>query len=262
MAPPAFFPAAQDLGELAAYTETIPGTTVMFDMIPVPAGVVTVVDGEAEGDERVVEVAPFWIGKTEVTWDEYDVFQLGLDVEPMLRQGIDAASRPSKPYGAPDWGFGHFGFATLSVTYQAVTRYAEWLSELTEKGYRLPTLAEWQHACRLGVGEAQIDGEYLEAHAWYADNTDRATEKTGTKQTDQLGLFDMLGNAGEWVSNPGGNPGLHGGTYRDPASGIHCDSRAEQRPSWNSTDPQFPKSSWWLSDGFFVGFRLARDGTH
>lgn len=250
----------QDSGGLEAYTETIPETTVTFDMVPVPGGTVTVVDPTTDDGERVVEVAPFWIGKTEVTWDEYDVFQLGLDLEPTMRANLDAESRPSKPYGAPDWGFGHFGFATLSVTYQAVTKYAEWLSELTGKGYRLPTLAEWQHACRLGVGDAAIDDDYLETHVWYSYNTDRATELTASKEPDRLGLFDMLGNAGEWVSNPGGEPGLAGGTYREDAEELHCGVLAPQRSSWNATDPQFPKSSWWLSDGFFVSFRIARDG--
>ena len=229
-------------------------------MIPVPGGSVTIADPTADGGERVIEVAPFWMGKSEVTWDEYDVYQLGLDVEPMLRAGIDAESRPSKPYGAPDWGFGHFGFATLSVTYQAVSRYAAWLAELTGKGYRLPTLAEWQHACRLGVGDAKIDDDYLEAHVWYQYNTDRAAELTASKEPDRLGLYDMLGNVGEWVSNPDGNPGLAGGTFRYAAEALHCGALDEQKPSWNATDPQFPKSSWWLSDGFFVGFRLARDG--
>ena len=61
-----------------AYRETIPGTLVSFEMVPVPEGTV---DG--------IAVKPFYIGRTEVTWDMYDVFALGLDV----REGKDRRGR-------------------------------------------------------------------------------------------------------------------------------------------------------------------------
>ena len=56
----------------SAYRESIPGTLVTFDMVPVPGGSITV-------DGKTIEVRPFYIGRTEVTWDMYDVFALGLD---------------------------------------------------------------------------------------------------------------------------------------------------------------------------------------
>lgn len=264
------FGAGSPARQLEPYSETIAGTVVSFDMMPVAGGAVTITDPEAPGGERVVEVEPFWIGKTEVAWDEFDVWMLGLDTEPERRAGIDAEARPSRPYGAPDRGFGHAGFAAISVTFDAARSYAEWLAEKTDRRYRLPSWAEWQLACLADLGSDDVvqpanrrgtlGPAALEAQAWHGGNASRTTHPLATKAPGALGLFDMLGNVGEWASNAGGNPALHGGTYRDDPADVHCGARAEQERSWNERDPQIPKSSWWLSDGPFAGFRLARAG--
>ena len=258
--------------QLEPYRETIAGTVVGFDMMPVPGGTVTIADPEAPGGERVIEVSPLWMGKTEVTWDEFDVWLLGLDTEPERRAGIDAESRPSRPYGAPDRGFGHAGFAAISVTFHAAESYAEWLSTKTGKHYRLPTWAEWQLACLANLetdGGTRPAGDLgtpkpteLDAQAWHGGNASRTMHAVATKAPGVLGIFDMLGNAGEWASNPDGNPALHGSTYRDDPGDVSCAARATQDRSWNERDPQIPQSSWWLSDGPFAGFRLVRDGGH
>jgi formylglycine-generating enzyme required for sulfatase activity len=266
----ALFGAGAPVRQLEPYSETIVGTVVGFDMMPVPGGTVTLTDSEAPNDERVIEVEPFWMGRTEVTWDEFDVWLLGLDTAPERRAGIDAESRPSRPYGAPDRGFGHAGFAAVSVTFHAAQRYAEWLSGKTGKRYRLPTRAEWRLAClanlepddvsQPGNRGGALDPAALDEQAWHGGNASRTTHAVATKEPGALGIFDLLGNAGEWASSPAGNPALHGGTYRDDPTEIHCDTRAEQQRSWNERDPQIPKSAWWLSDGPFAGFRLVRDG--
>src|SRR5256884_4761961 len=119
----------------APYRDSIPGTLVRFEMMPVPAD------------------RPFWIGKTEVTWDEYDIWAFRLDLTPRERSsGVDATARPSRPYGAPDRGFGHHGYPALAMTYFAAQTYCAWLSVKTGKKYRLPTDAEWTRAARLGLG--------------------------------------------------------------------------------------------------------------
>src|SRR5215207_3311982 len=75
---PAQAPAA---AAVAPYTETIPGTSVSFDMVPVPGGTFTMGSPasepfhfEDEGPQVKVQVAPFWMGKLEVTWAEYDLY--------------------------------------------------------------------------------------------------------------------------------------------------------------------------------------------
>lgn len=243
-------PAAQ-VASNARFHETISGTLVEFEMVRVPRGRVEV---PGPGGPAWADVAAFHIGRTEVTWDMYDVFALGLDVV-AGDAGADAIARPSNPYGAPDYGWGHAGFPVMSVTRDAADAFCAWLSTKTGRAYRLPTEAEWQRAAALAAGDEGLDGGRLHAIAWYGPNAERRTHAVATRQPDALGLFDLFGNTAEWVTTSDGARVTRGGSYRDASVGP--DARAVQDDSWNETDPQLPKSRWWLSDGPFVGFRLA-----
>ncbi|MGQ9730733.1 MAG: formylglycine-generating enzyme family protein [Candidatus Zipacnadales bacterium] len=259
---------------LEPYTEVLEGTLVTFDMVPVPGGLYEYTDPNT-GQTTTVEIKPFWIGKTEVTWDEYDVYRLRLDRPERMgedaQQGHaqesvgeeetddpDALARPSKPYGAPDAGFGHQGYATIHITYYAATMYCKWLSLKTGKKYRLPTEAEWEYACRAGQLPAGpiVDTEALGRMAWYADNAEDKAHEVGTKEPNGWGIYDMLGNVAEFVQVSGRKAVVRGGSWRDEASNVHPAARQVQTAAWNMTDPQIPKSKWWLSDAPFIGFRL------
>jgi len=233
-----------------AYRETIAGTVLTFEMVPVPGGKVTVA-GQA------VEVKPFLIGRTEVTWDMYDVFALGLDA-PKSGTGADAVARPSQPYGAPDHGWGHAGYPVISVAHPAAEAFAAWLSVTTGKKYRLPTEAEWTHAASLAAGKDALAPARVDALSWHSGNASARTHPVGTKAADGLGLFDLFGNASEWVV-AGDTFVTRGGSFRDAPAALGPGTRAVQDETWNERDPQLPKSRWWLSDGPFVGFRLVRE---
>jgi formylglycine-generating enzyme required for sulfatase activity len=231
-------------GQVAAsppttYRETIPGTLVSFEMVLVPAR------GSAPA---------FYLGRTEVTWDMYDVFSLGLD-EKRPAGSHDAIARPSKPYGAPDYGWGHAGYPAISIAREAADAFAAWLSKKTGKAYRLPTEQEWEQAALQAGGPS-------DAGTWHSGVSTQRTHAVATRQPDALGLFDLYGNAAEWVAVPGA-PDIarvtRGGSYRDSLDMLGPRAREVQDDSWNERDPQLPKSKWWLSDGPFVGFRLARD---
>lgn len=236
---------AQRLGPL---TDTLPGTRVTWEMLPVPAGTVVVPRGAGMD---TVEVEAFWIGRTEVPWELYDVFYLRLDLPREERATVDARARPSRPYGAPDRGFGHRGYPAISLTHDAAERFAAWLSEKTGHRYAVPTDAQWQRAADLA---SRGDGTL----AWSRTNADGTTHPVGALAPDAIGLHDLLGNAGEWVTGQDGTPWLRGGSFLTPRDSLHPGTRARQAPSWNQTDPQIPKSRWWLSDGPFAGLRLVR----
>ncbi|NUM75412.1 SUMF1/EgtB/PvdO family nonheme iron enzyme, partial [candidate division KSB1 bacterium] len=200
---------------------------------------------------------PIWIGKTEVTWDEYDAYALRPIKDASSKIGeLDAIAQPSKPYGAPDRGFGHKDYAALSMTFHAAQEYCRWLSAKTGKKYRLPTEAEWEYACRAGA-TGKLSQEKLNQQAWYGGNAEGKTHPVATKQPNAWGLHDMLGNAAEWVIGQDGTPLVAGGSFKNKAEQLDYSARAQQAPFWNMTDPQMPKSKWWLSDATFVGFRVA-----
>lgn len=232
--PPAPAPGQSQAATAAArYHDRIPGTLVEFEM---------------------VLVDDFYLGRTEVTWDMYDVFALGLD-QPADAAGADAVARPSRPYGAPDYGWGHAGFPAMSVTRHAAEAFCAWLSSKTGRTYRLPTEAEWQRAASLATGDAPLNPARLETLAWLRPNAERRTHAVATREPDALGLYDLFGNTAEWVTTSDDALVARGGSYRDRTAGP--DARAVQDSTWNERDPQLPKSRWWLSDAPFVGFRLA-----
>jgi len=239
--------------KLAPFTQTLPGSVVKIDMIPIPGGTVKI-------GGKMVTVKPFWMAKTETPWEAYDVFLKSGPPSPAYDQTDfpeDAIARPSHSYILPDLGWGHDGYPVINASHIAVTMFCRWAAKSMEKKYRLPTEAEWEFACRAGVaGPWKIDKATLDKSAWYAPNSDGVTHPVGKKAPNKYGLYDMLGNAGEWANDMAGKPVLCGGTHRDAAIGVFPGMRRRWKPSWQETDPQFPKSRWWLADGRFVGFRM------
>ena len=147
-------------------TIEVPGTTVTFELVRVPGGVVEV-DGESH------EVPDLWVLPHEVTWDLYDVFLYELDKPESEREsvgkGADAVTRPSKPYVPPDRGLGHEGYPAMGMTLHAARRFSEWLGEHTGVASRLPTKAEWVH-----LASAEGGG------VWSKENAEFTTRPVGS----------------------------------------------------------------------------------
>lgn len=232
------------------FSQPIGGTTLELDMLPVPS-----TDSSAPS---------IWMSSTEVTWDLFDAYLFKLDVPEEHQNDVDAFTRPSKPYINMDRGFGRAGFPVISVSYKSAGAFCVWLSAKTGRKYRLPTENEWERACRAGTNSTWSFGEVPSVasdYAWFKDNSDNATHAVATKKPNAWGFFDMHGNAIEWCTGSDGKPVVRGGSFRDTADGLRCDSRVLLSDAWNRSDPQIPKSKWWLADGGFVGFRVVCEGT-
>jgi formylglycine-generating enzyme required for sulfatase activity len=286
--------------QMQLYTNTIPGTRVSFVMVPVKGGefVMGSPDGEEgrkpdEGPQHKVKISPFWMGRCEVTWNEYELFMYP-DEEKRSRTTVptdaagdklaDAVTHPSRPYVEMSFGMGKEGFPAISMTQHAANKYCQWLSAKTGEFYRLPTEAEWEYACRAGTTTRFYFGDdesKIGEHAWYEMNSDFKYQKVGKKQPNPWGLHDMAGNVTEWVLdqydpnwyasqaqsvvvdpwNKATKPYPHavrGGSWDDPVAALRSAARRGSDRSWKMQDPQLPKSIWYFSDAQFVGFRVVR----
>ncbi|HSE37966.1 MAG TPA: formylglycine-generating enzyme family protein [Blastocatellia bacterium] len=201
--------------EMRPYLETIPGSKIRFEMVPIPGGSFVMGSpasepGRAndEGPQHEVAIRPFWIQALEVTWDEYDLFAFREDLRkdraistPDNRGVADAITYPTPPYADESFGYGKGKQPAISMTHHAAMEYCRWLSTRTGKTYRLPTEAEWEYACRAGTKTAYSfgdDARNLGEHAWYAPNSDSAPRAGGKKKPNPWGLYDMHGNVAEW----------------------------------------------------------------
>lgn len=275
----------------AAYTETIPGTKISFGMVAIKGGKALIGSTEKESGHRkdespvhTVMLDSFWIGKHEVTWDEFEVFVYpAMEKEKQQRSKVDAITRPTPPFTDMSFGMGKSGYPAVNMTQYAALAYCKWLTEVTGHFYRLPTEAEWEYACRAGSSKAYAFGDdrsLLPEYAWYSRNSQEKYHKVGTKKPNAWGLYDMHGNVAEWTldqyvsgfyATPGSrakNPWavpktlyprtVRGGSWDDDAEDLRCAARTASRAGWKQRDPQIPKSDWWNTDASFVGFRIVR----
>jgi hypothetical protein len=222
----------------------------------------TITIGDALGAFEVVKVVrpdgqpPLWVMKTEVPWEIYDIFLLGRDLpESEHRLEIDAETRPTQPYWFSGEDFGHKGYPALAINYHGAQKFAAWLSQKTGQRFRLPSEDEWEHFCA-GGGES---GGELDAIAWYENNSASKTAPIGKKAPNGFGLYDTLGNVAEWAVGRDGKMVIKGGAFWDTAEDTHCAQREIYTSDWNMSDPQFPKSKWWMADAPFAGFRLVME---
>jgi len=285
-----------------SFTETVvinPDTgtekQVKFYMVYVPGGEFTMGDKD-NGPPHKVKVGNFWMGRYEVTWDEFDLFTTDEAYpradEPKGRKlGPDAVTRPSTPFVEDTYGHEREGHPTLCLTHHAAMMYCNWLREKTKKPYRLPTEAEWEYAARAGKGATAYffgdDPKQLDEYAWFKDNSPDddhpkgTTHKVGSKKPNPFGLYDMYGNVWEWtldqydekayqkrakielsirpVTVPEAQRWSHvvrGGSWADKADRCRNAVRRVSDKSWQKWDPQEPQSIWWLTRMDVIGFRV------
>ena len=295
-------------GYMVPYATKIPGSDVTFTMAPIPGGRFRMGSpdselnrSDAEGPQFVVEVAPFWMGEREVTWAEYkqymglhDVFR-AFDARGIrkvtAKRKLDAVTAPSELYD-PDTTFQSGEDPeqpAVMMTQYAAKQYTKWLSALTGRFYRLPGEAEWEYACRAGTATAFSFGDgskSADEYAWHAGNSDDRTHRVGLKKKNPWGLYDMHGNAAEWVLDAYTKDGyaqfkehrvdarqavqwpteafprvLRGGSFEMELKQCRSAARlGSDDEEWKIDDPNLPASPWWFTTApaTGVGFRIVR----
>ena len=145
--------------EMKPYAELIEQTDVTIDMLPIPGGnfLMGSPDTEAnrnddEGPQHQVELSPFWMTKTEITWKSYDIWMSDIDFFRRSVMNLKASprdaiadvfqiSQPTKPYTDMTFGMGKRGFPAFCMTQHSARTFCKLLSAKSVRYYRLPTEA-------------------------------------------------------------------------------------------------------------------------
>ncbi len=291
--------------DMKAYAEPLEHTELTIEMLPIRGGkfVMGSPDSEAdrspdEGPQHEVEISPFWMGKFEITWDQFDTWGEKMDYYRRAAFGTsatprdkvaDAVTRPTPPYTDMSFNMGKGENPAICMTQHSARMFCQWLSAKTGRYYRLPTEAEWEYACRAGTSTAFSFGDdaaQLSEYAWYEDNSEGHYHPVGRKKPNPWGLHDIHGNVAEWVLDQyvadtyamraGGitagksieNPLViplkeyprivRGGGWDDAPRMLRSAAREGSSLEWKEQDPQVPQSIWYFTDALGVGFRVVR----
>lgn len=212
-------------------------------MIELPAGSIVLRDDRTK-QQWTVDLPAFLLAKFPVTQAFYAEL---MHETPSMFNGKDL------PVETVSWKDAVMFCNALSNKEGLTSCYSFTDEEITfdpaSNGYRLPTEAEWEYACKAGTTAIRY-GE-LDAIAWYKENSGKTTHPVGTKAPNAWGLYDMLGNVWEWCSDIydetvyGSYRILRGGGWYDEERGCLATNRRRSHPT-----------SFKIDD---LGFRIARN---
>ena len=150
-----------------------------FVMGSPPGEAKTEQESAMERQHKVTITRPFYIGRLELTQAQY---QKIMGDNPSLAKGDE--------------------LPVHNVTWQNANEFCAKLSQQLKRDVQLPTEAQWEYACRAGTTTTYYNGNDfagLDKIAWFGANSEHKMHPGGQKQANAWGIYDMLGNAREFV---------------------------------------------------------------
>jgi sulfatase modifying factor 1 len=250
--------------------ETAPETIVTktgVEMVLIPAGQFLMGDDNGEDDEKPVHpvrVGSFYMDVCEVTQRDY---------QSLMGRNPSKFVDPYAPVDKVSWhdAVRYCNMRSLREGFTPCYDTNTLKCDFSADGYRLPTEAEWEYACRAGTTSRWSfgnDSGKLAEYAWLKDNSNKTTHPVRQKAPNPWGLYDMHGNVYEWCNDfyrEGYGQDSEGDDPRGPASG---DKRVVRGGCWDTREESCRSSARSSESPGFVdvcfkreayGFRCVRN---
>ncbi len=242
------------------------GTESGIAMIHLPAGSVMMGDAKGDPDEKPphkIWVDSFYMDKYEVTQEEF---------ERLVGENPSRWKGETNPVDRVRWSDAvkYCNARSQEEDLEPCYNLETWECNFNANGYRLPTEAEWEYACRAGTTTKYFFGDgpgRLKQYAWYKKNAAGRTRPVGQKLANPWGLHDMYGNVAEWCNDYYGVDYYKQSVEKNPQGPKIADTRVIRGGSWDSK-PEKCRSSFRYNEdpgyadvcfGYDVyGFRVVR----
>ncbi|MEZ6125943.1 MAG: SUMF1/EgtB/PvdO family nonheme iron enzyme [Planctomycetaceae bacterium] len=230
---------------------------------------------KSEGPQhKVILTQPVYVGVTEVTQTQYEQVR-GTNPSDFSATGkqkdlVANLETGNHPVEMVSWNDAAEFCVKLSQQEKLKPFYFrsdETVTPLDGTGYRLPTEAEWESACRAGTTTRYWSGnedQDLVSAGWFASNSGDRTHAAGELRANPFGLWDMHGNVWEWVQDSW-DPGFYGNSEGDaaidPSSSFSASSQRVFRGGHWFSNPFYCRSSprntnHWTRRSHIIGFRV------
>ncbi|MBW8039546.1 MAG: SUMF1/EgtB/PvdO family nonheme iron enzyme [Planctomycetes bacterium] len=217
-------------------------TKTGIEMVVIPGGFFDMGSGKGASDESPVHkvwIDSFWMDRFEVVQEQFKKYQIS---DP------SHFKNPKNPLEQINWTDATIYCNERSLAEGLEPCYDEetWQCNFEGNGYRLPTEAEWEYACRAGSTTKYgfgNDARRLKTYTWFTGNSSGRTKPVGQKKPNLWGLYDMHGNVAEWCNDFYSGDYYKNSPQKNPKGPAKGEERILRGGAWNSNADSLRSSS-------------------